>query len=434
MLSSAAAPLPEVTLIGDWQVKVRIHPESDSGRGTAPIETTVSVPPPEALVVTSEPHPSLPPFNRQAAGWVKGRPLTALRAQETTTPYLLDRESLVLRTGVGNGGKRLELGKDYEADLDWGTIGRAAGSSLETNQPVYASYRYYPLRLHALILTADGKIDLRLGEPRAAAPKAKSARPGERALAHLWLPGRVTRLESKHVLPILEAEYPEPTKPSPTVAERLLPKTMGKIKAGQRVRILAWGDSVTDGGYLPDPQRERWQNQFLTRLQQRFPQAHFELVSEAWGGRNTASYLAEPPGSPHHYPEKVLGAKADLIVSEFVNDAGLSPQQVEERYRKLLEDFREIQAEWIILTPHYVRPDWMGLTRETDIDADPRPYVEGLRQFGATHGVAIAEGSKRYGRLWRQGIPYTTLMLNSINHPDAQGMKLFADALMELFP
>ena len=76
----------------------------------------------------------------------------------------------------------------------------------------------------------------------------------------------------------------------------------------------------------------------------------------------------------------------------------------------------------------------MGLTRERDIDNDPRPYVAGLRQFSAKHNVALADAALRYGRLWRQGIPYTTVMLNSINHPDARGMKLFADALMELFP
>ena len=46
-----------------------------------------------------------------------------------------------------------------------------------------------------------------------------------------------------------------------------------------------------------------------------------------------------------------------------VNDAGLSPQAVEQRYSKLLTDFEKIGAEWIILTPHYVRPDWMGLNR-----------------------------------------------------------------------
>ena len=158
------------------------------------------------------------------------------------------------------------------------------------------------------------------------------------------------------------------------------------------------------------------------------------MLTEAWGGRNTGSYLAEPPGSPHNYREKVLAVKPDLIVSEFVNDGGLKPAQVSERYGKLLADFQGIGAEWIILTPHYVRPDWMGLNRERDVDDDPRPYVAGLREFAPQHQIALADASRRYGRLWRQGIPYSSLMLNSINHPDARGMKIFADSLMELFP
>ena len=76
----------------------------------------------------------------------------------------------------------------------------------------------------------------------------------------------------------------------------------------------------------------------------------------------------------------------------------------------------------------------MGLTRERDIDNDPRPYVAGLRDFADKHPVALADASRRYGRLWRLGIPYSSLMLNSINHPDERGMKIFADSLMALFP
>jgi hypothetical protein len=74
------------------------------------------------------------------------------------------------------------------------------------------------------------------------------------------------------------------------------------------------------------------------------------------------------------------------------------------------------------------------LNRERNIDDDPRPYVAGLRQFAKLHHVALADAALRYGRLWRQGIPYSALMLNSINHPDARGMRIFADALMELLP
>lgn len=98
--------------------------------------------------------------------------------------------------------------------------------------------------------------------------------------------------------------------------------------------MLAWGDSVTDGGYLPQPGRDRWQEQFVSRLRARFPEARIELITEAWGGRNTGSYLAEPPGSPHNYREKVLGAQPHLVVSEFVNDAGLDVAGVQTHYAR----------------------------------------------------------------------------------------------------
>jgi lysophospholipase L1-like esterase len=319
-------------------------------------------------------------------------------------------------------------------DLVWGTVGRRDEGRIKEGQPVYASYRWFPLRLDAVVLTRDLKVEFRRGEPRSAAPALPALGEGERLLGSIWLPGRVAKLGPNHLFPILESAYPEPRKPSPTVAETLVPKAMEKLRSGAPLRILAWGDSVTVGTYVPDPSRERWQEQFVARLRERFPKARIELVTEAWGGRSTASYLAEPPGSEHNYREKVLGARPDLVVSEFVNDAGLDAKGVEERYGKLLSDFQEIGAEWIILTPHYVRPDWMGIDRERDVDEDPRPYVAGLREFAARHRVALADASRRYGRLWRQGIPYTTLMLNSINHPDARGMKIFADALMELFP
>jgi lysophospholipase L1-like esterase len=422
----AAAPA-ELSLRGDWKVHVVL-------REPRLIEATLPVAPPSIRVVTAEKFESLPVFNPRAGGWVKGAQIRGVRAQETTTPYLLDPESLVLRSGPDADAKEFRKGEDYEADLNWGTIGRLTNGLIKAGQPVYASYRYAELRLDAILLTPDGRVLLRQGEPRAAAPLPPRLEPGERHLANIWLPGRINRLAPEHLFPILETAYPEPPKPSPTMAEKLVPRTMKKLESGEPLRILAWGDSVTVGTYVPNPARERWQEQFVSRLRERYPKAKIDLVTEAWGGRNTASYLAEPPGSAHNYREKVLGAKPVLIVSDFVNDAGLNPQQVEERYGKLLEDFRGTGAEWIILTPHYVRPDWMGLTREREVDDDPRPYVAGLRAFAARHDVALADAARRYGRLWRQGIPYSTVMLNSINHPDARGMKIFADALMELFP
>ena len=65
--------------------------------------------------------------------------------------------------------------------------------------------------------------------------------------------------------------------------------------------------------------------------------------------------------------------------------------------------------------------------------ADPRPYVAGVRQFTGKHRIALADASLRWGHLWKEGIPYITLLSNSINHPDDRGHELFAQALIELF-
>jgi len=427
IIAEAAAPA-ELKIVGDWEVQASVP-------GNAKVKpATIKVQPSEVFTVTAQKYASLPVYKTTGGGWSRGVQLTPLKAQETTTPYLLVTNSFVLRAGPEASAPTFVRGQDYQIDLSWGTIGRLANGAIKEGQAVYASYQHTLLRLDALVLTKGNKIEYRPGKPLAAAPLPPALSNGETRLANIWLPGQVAKLSSDNLFLVMEAAYPEPPKASPTVAEKLVPKSFKKLQSGEPIRILAWGDSVTEGSYVPDRDKNRWQHQFVARLQQRFPKAKIELITEAWGGRNTGSYLNEPPGSLHNYQEKVLAVKPDLIVSEFVNDAGLKPAQVEERYGKLLKDFQAMGTEWIILTPHYTRPDWMGLNRERDIDDDPRPYVKGLREFSAKHQVALADASLRYGRLWRQGIPHSTIMLNSINHPDARGMKIFADALMELFP
>ncbi len=430
-----AEPPVELKLVGPWEVRVALPASASAGNVPAkPTATTLAVARPLRVTVQAERHDRLPLFNPKAGGWLKGSRLLALRASETTTPYLLIPQSLTLRAGPETDSAAFQLGTDYQADMDWETLGRLPSGSIQAEQPVYASYEYIPQRLDSIVCTPAGQLELRQGTPATTTPQPPPLVAGEQRLANLWIPGNLRQLTPDHLFPILEKAYPEPAKSSPTPAEKMLPKSLQKLRSGQPLRILAWGDSVTVGSYLPDPASQRWQAQMATRLQERFPKAKIELITEAWGGRNTGSYLAEPAGSEHNYREKVLAVKPDLIVSEFVNDAGLNPQQVEQRYSRLLTDFQKIGAEWIIFTPHYIRPDWMGISRERDIDDDPRPYVHGLRQFATRHQVPLAEASLRYGRLWRQGIPYTTLLVNSINHPNAHGMKLFADAFMELFP
>ncbi len=419
--ATVSAEPAEVTVAGAWQVEARLG----NARASLPVGK------PERYEKT-ELIPSLPVYNPKGAEYARGAKLSGVRAQECSVRYALDPASLVVRLAVD--GVPLVRGKDYEAELTWGCVGRLEGGAIGAGTRVWVSYAYGPMRLDSVVQNAGRKIELRKGVPHLANPEPPVLEPGETRLANIWVTARLTNLTETCLFPVLESAYPETPKASPAPAEKTLPKTLAKLNTGGKVRILAWGDSVTDGGYLPERDVNRWQEQFARRLRARYPKAEIVLMTEAWGGRNTDSYRSEPTGSVHNYKAKVLELKPDLIVSEFVNDAGLSETGVYQRYGRIRDEFKEIGAEWIILTPHYVRPDWMGLTSEKGIDDDPRPYVKALRKFTVENNLALAEGSLRYGRLWRQGIPYSTLLMNNINHPNPYGMSLFADALMALFP
>lgn len=410
---------------GDWGVRVA---RTDAGTTTT---ETFAVAPPDVVEVIDEKLSALPVFDPAVPGWVKGAALADVTAAECTVIRALDPGSLVVKAAPGAEGAVLERGRDWEADSEWGTVGRLIGGRIGEGEPVWASYRAARRRIDSIVRLADGTLELVPGTPQIVLCEPPPLPVGVERLANVYLPGRIASLSGANLFPILEDRCPPLPPDEAPQAKARLPETLRRLESGETLRVLAWGDSVTTYG--------RWQAMFVERLAARYPRAKIELVTEAWGGRNTGSYLAEPPGSDHNYREKVLEARPHLVVSEFVNDAGMAPADVDRQYGRLLADFRGIGAEWIILTPHYVMPEWMGpgfLERgQRDIDDDPRPYVAGLKAFVAAHPehVALADAARRYGRLWRQGIPYLTLMENNINHPNVAGHRIFADALDEVF-
>lgn len=411
---------PTIVLEGDWTVRVTEGAATD----------TFIITPPERIRVIDEKYEALPLFAPANPAYCRGVAPVAVRAQECSVSGAVITDSFVVKPIGDANVKPFVVDVDYKID-PWGTFGRLDSGAIRESTPVTISYDYVSMRLDSVVI-ADGKLQLLQGEPHVSIPELPKLKQGMKRVANIWLNGSMEKLEEVNLFPVLATTYPEPPKPEPPVAASLIPASWKKLQSGEKIRILAWGDSVTDASYLPDT-NDRWQMQFLARLKRRFPQANIELVTEAWGGRNTAAYRNEPPGSVHNYQEKVLDAKPDLVVMEFVNDAGFNTAQVEHEYTRILNEFQAIGAEWIILTPHYVRPDWMGLTTCRDCDDDPREYVRAVRAFGAAHHVAIADAAQRYGHLWREGIPYLVLMMNNINHPNRDGMTIFADALMDLF-
>lgn len=428
--SMCAADEALVRVVDTWVIEVGPGMVSAGDHSSALLKPVrLEVPQLAPVHVADEEHAGLPDFDPKAAGWRRGARLARLVTEECSATGLLHPETLRVKLARGETQTPLVAGKDYCADGFWATFGRNEGGAIPKDATIYADYDYTPSRLDDIVVTEAGEVRLNLGMPQVGALLPGTPGAGETVIGRVFLYGPQTSLSEENLFPVDFALPPHTVTPD---AERLLPKTLAKLRAGQPVTIVAWGDSVTAGSGLQD--KNAWyQYRFATLLQERFRASKIEMLTASWPGAGSDLYLKAAPGSPHEFARDVLEPKPDLVTIEFVNDAYLDVPGVQEHYGKIIDILSKAGAEVILIAPHLVRPDWMQATT-LKFDNDPRPYVAGLRQFAKARGIALADAAKDWCQLHRQGIPYTTLLLNSINHPDARGHEIFAQALIGLFP
>jgi lysophospholipase L1-like esterase len=426
---NAQDPAFPVRLAGDWRVEVEA---GTWGAVTLAQAAAFDIAPPQRVAVRNERQASLPVYNPSAGGWTRGAKPRGIQTEECTTPGKLYPETLRVKAGQEDNAITFTEGKDYLLEPSWGTFGRIEGGAIGENQEVYIDYDYEPDRLDTIAINAAGEAHLFEGTPALGVVLPAKEKEGFTPVARVYVPGRITKLVEDNLYP-LYFDTPDETRQTPSTAEQLLPITMTKLRSGEPLTLVTFGDSVTCGGGVGSEQTQWWQGQFTARLKERYPASQVTWKNAGWGGASSKSYMASPRGSEHDYIRDVLEPEPDLVIIEFVNDAGLDEQAVADHYDKILADLRGVGAEVILMTPHLIRPDWMGLGT-TKVQEDPRAYVRGLKAFGKANQVSVADASALYCDLWRRGLPYMTLMANSINHPDVRGHALFADALMALFP
>jgi len=418
----AAVDVPSFEVAGEWTVKVSCEGASSTFEIDPPVEQDKK----QGDFV-------LPRYNEKAWFLSQGKVPKGLVSRggcPTKHALVVDSVRVVRRDGT-------ELKKDVDWRVnEWGCLGSVEGGRAETNEHVSVTYRHRLSRADSVWLK-DGKIVRVAGKPDMSAPEIPGygSVANGRFLGTIYVPPETTRLSDANLFPRLE----EPKRPSLTKERRaaaLCPKTWRKLVAGEPVRILAWGDSVTDGVYagLPGPSA-RWQEQFRRRLAKMFPKSRIEVVSNGWGGKTTQNFFDAPPSdTKHHYATTVVGAGCDLAIVEFVNDAGRSYADTTNRFGRIAEDFRTNGTEVVFMVPHYTRYDqYMGFASQKNCDADTRTYSRALKDLGVMLGVGVVDAAARWGHLWREGVPYMAFLVNDINHPTEEGLSFFADALVDFF-
>jgi lysophospholipase L1-like esterase len=418
----ACAPVYAVELTAQGS-KVIVSP----GQGVS-AKAELAVAPAPILSVEKEP---VKLSSDTPVGWAKGTRLKGCNAKDVNAFGSFVPGSLELRTAAGDV---LKEGEDYLVDEGWGMVGLGPKSRVTTNDTVFASYRYSLRRLDTIQVSAQGVATLKAGEPHISAPVPPAADSGCTAIAHVFVDHRATAISQDDIYPILETAAQAVTSSTPG----RIPKTLAKLQAGESVTIVCLGDSVTAGGNASTPEH-RYVDVFAAWLGRTFPKSKIDVQNISAGGSNSRQWLypekypyrnLHGPENPARF-ERVLAAHPDLVTIEFVNDAGLAPDVVNQNYGDILQRLSTIGAETILITPHFTRWQMMGFTsmRETE----KRPYVLALRSFADEHHVALADASARWEHLWKEGLPYLTLLHNTINHPDDRGHLLFAEELAKCF-
>jgi lysophospholipase L1-like esterase len=326
----------------------------------------------------------------------------------------------------------LEEGRDYILDHDWGSVGLKESARIGENDDVTIDYSFSLLRIDSVAVKPDGGKRLVKGHSDLTVPCPPELGTDKKRIANIFIPYHSDGSNAE-VFPVLET--PEQTQTFTTTGR--IQKTIDKLKSGKPVKVVCWGDSVTAGGDASTPQ-SRYTSVFESKLKKAFPDSKVSVKVVAVGGSNSQQWLR--PDAPEGYNEtresqcrwqKIVDTKPDLVTAEFVNDSGLNAKQVNSVYEEILKRLKSIGPEVIFILPHFTMMSMMNFNGLRE--SDSRPYVEALRNFAEEHSIAIADASSRWGHLWKEGIPYITLLKNGINHPDDRGHEIFAEELIKCF-
>ena len=157
---------------GGWNVKV----EADGRGGTFAID------PPDRIEVKGERHPCLPPKTKTPF-WAKECRFNAAYNPQFLAAWAVEPNSVAIFAD----GRKLERGRDYEIDEQWGGIHRPDASAVGGNVPISIDYAYRLRRLDSIVRTADGKLVLRKGVPHVVIPDPPALATGETRVGNVFV-------------------------------------------------------------------------------------------------------------------------------------------------------------------------------------------------------------------------------------------------------
>jgi acyl-CoA thioesterase I len=191
------------------------------------------------------------------------------------------------------------------------------------------------------------------------------------------------------------------------------------LEAGQTVRIVAFGDSIT-GVYYHTGGRRAWADMLTVALTRIYPKARVAMTNAGISGHTSAQGLAR-------LDKDVLTGKPHLVVVMFgMNDAARATrQQFQKNLRAIVRRCRQSGAQVVLCTPNDVYEN------ERRPMARVAEFAQTVREVAVELEVPLADCHRAYAELHEADPTAWMLLMSETIHPSMNGHRLFAEVMAE---
>jgi lysophospholipase L1-like esterase len=204
----------------------------------------------------------------------------------------------------------------------------------------------------------------------------------------------------------------------------LLKKTRQKLRRGEKVKIVAFGDSITAGGDASEPSLIFWQR-WAESLQRKYPRATIQAINGATGGDTTRNGI-------ERLETKVISEKPDLVLIGFgMNDHnipgfGTPLEEFGKNLTQMIDRIREkTGAEIVLYSTFPPNPNWHYGSKNMEAYAQMTETVAREKQ------CAFADVYRNWQTIAEKKKP-EDLLANNINHPNDFGHWMYFQVLEKI--
>jgi acyl-CoA thioesterase-1 len=194
-----------------------------------------------------------------------------------------------------------------------------------------------------------------------------------------------------------------------------LEKTKHKLASGEPVRIIALGDSLTQGWMV----RKGYLDFLAEMLEIKYPGCDVNIINRGIPG-DTAE------GGLFRLREDVLDGEPDLVFIQFaLNDAfmGVEPGRFRNTIKLIIERIKaDTEAEILLITSVPIMYDAS--------DAMAEKFYSILADVAEEEAVPIAKVHSYWKKKISEGIDFRGLVQDDMVHPNVKGHQLMAEAII----